>query len=269
MVAKRNNTLHLLFDGDMFVFRTCSAAETPINWYGDMWTLHTDLADVKEAIDNMIVSITDKVLRHYKHEGNYDIMLMFSSAPYFRSKIYPAYKINRLDKRKPIGYHAAIEWVKENYNTMTAPTLEADDLLGIYGTMPNFNAVVISGDKDMRSLPCPFYNFIQDTFYDTTQEQADYWFYYQTLIGDITDNYKGCPRVGEIGAKKILDKDCSWSAVVAAYEKAGLSEEEALTQARVARILRYDDVDEDLSPILWLPKGAEKEHKSKGAKIRP
>ena len=40
--------------------------------------------------------------------------------------------------------------------------------------------------------------------------------------------------------------------------KAGLSEEEALTQARVARILRYEDVDADLKPILWTPKGSQK-----------
>lgn len=110
----------------------------------------------------------------------------------------------------------------------------------------------------MRSIPCPFYNFIQDTFHKTTQAEADYQFLYQTLVGDATDNYKGCPKIGEVGAKRILDKDCSWDAVVAAYEKAGLSEEEALTQARVARILRYEDVGKDFKPILWTPKGSQK-----------
>ena len=252
--------LRLLFDADMIVFRTCAAAEQEINWYGDLWTLHSDLAEVKDAIDTMIVSITDKVLRHMKHEGAYEIAMCFSSPPYFRSKVYPPYKINRVDKRKPLAYHAAVEWVKDNYNVVSIPNLEADDILGIYGTMPKHPAVIISGDKDMRSIPCPFYNFIQDTFHKTTKEEADYWCLYQTLVGDATDNYKGCPKIGEVGAKKILDKDCSWDAVVAAYEKAGLSEEEALTQARVARILRFDDVDEDLKPILWTPKGSQKRH---------
>ena len=91
-------------------------------------------------------------------------------------------------------------------------------------------------------------------------EEADRWHLAQTLIGDPTDNYKGCPKIGAVGAKKILDKDCSWAAVVAAYEKAGLSEEDALAQARVARILRFEDVDEDMNPILWTPKGSQKEH---------
>lgn len=255
----KNKPLKLLFDGDMIVFRTCAAAETPINWYGNLWTLHSDLAEVKDAIDTMVCSITDKILHHYKHEGAYEIVMCFSSTPYFRSKIYPPYKLNRIDKRKPMGYADAVMWVRQNYTAIALPDLEADDLLGIYGTMPSWNTVIISGDKDMRSIPCRFYNFIQDEYYDTTQEQADYWFYYQTLVGDITDNYKGCPKIGEVGAKKILDKDCSWSAVVAAYEKAGLSEEEALVQARVARILRFTDADEDLHPILWTPpKGSQK-----------
>ena len=256
--------LHLLFDADMIVFRTCAAAEQEINWYGDLWTLHSDLAEVKDAIDTMVVSITDKVLRHMEHEGAYNITMCFSSYPYFRSKVYPPYKLNRVAKRKPLAYHSAVEWVKKNYNVLSIPNLEADDLLGIYGTHPSYApAVIISGDKDMRSIPCPFYNFIQDTFHKTTQEEADYQFLYQTLVGDATDNYKGCPKIGEVGAKKILDKDCSWDAVVAAYAKAGLSEEEALTQARVARILRYEDVDYDdvdarLKPILWTPKGSQK-----------
>lgn len=250
--------LHLLFDADMIVFRTCAAAEQEINWYGDLWTLHSDLAEVKDAIDTMVVSITDKVLRHMEHEGAYNITMCFSSYPYFRSKVYPPYKLNRVAKRKPLAYHDAVEWVKKNYNVLSIPSLEADDLLGIYGTIPSTSAVIISGDKDMRSIPCPFYNFIQDTFHKTTQEEADYQFLYQTLVGDATDNYKGCPKIGEVGAKRILDKDCSWDAVVAAYEKAGLSEEEALTQARVARILRYEDVDKEFKPILWTPKGSQK-----------
>ena len=45
-----------------------------------------------------------------------------------------------------------------------------------------------------------------------------------------------------------------WAAVVATYEKAKLSEGDALTQARVARILRASDYDfKRKEPILWQP----------------
>jgi len=41
---------------------------------------------------------------------------------------------------------------------------------------------------------------------------------------------------------------------VAAFESRGLTEEDALIQARVARILRADDYDfKESQPILWSP----------------
>jgi DNA polymerase-1 len=49
-----------------------------------------------------------------------------------------------------------------------------------------------------------------------------------------------------------------WERVVSAYEKAGLSEAEAITQARVARILRASDYDfVNKSVKLWSPNYAD------------
>ena len=51
-------------------------------------------------------------------------------------------------------------------------------------------------------------------------------FYSQVLIGDSTDNIPGCPGVGAVGAKKIVDKfntaepvEC-WQEIVGQFEKA-------------------------------------------------
>jgi DNA polymerase-1 len=42
--------------------------------------------------------------------------------------------------------------------------------------------------------------------------------------------------------------------VVAAYEKAGLTEEDAIVQARVARILRYEEFNQKKEEVLlWNP----------------
>ena len=69
------------------------------------------------------------------------------------------------------------------------------------------------------------------------------------------DNYPGCPGIGPVRAKRILaDADDPWAAVVQAYEKKGLGEEDALLQARLARILQEDTWDqENKEPILWTP----------------
>ena len=113
----------------------------------------------------------------------------------------------------------------------------------------------MSGDKDFKTIPGRFYDFLRNEFYDITQEEADYWHLFQTLIGDTTDNYKGCPGCGAVSAKKLLDSEgATWETIVGAFEKKGLSESDALVQARVARILRASDYDfETKKPILWSP----------------
>ena len=89
--------------------------------------------------------------------------------------------------------------------------------------------------------------------FEVTQEQADYNHLLQTLTGDSVDGYSGCPGIGPKRAEKILET-CDWDSVVSAYNKAGLEEQDALVQARVARILRWGEYDKrKKEPILWNP----------------
>ena len=230
--------LHILVDGDMIIFKAAVNAEVPINWWGDFWTLHADAAEAKAEVDDMIVSLVDKVLNHYNYEGKYKLVLCFTDPKdNFRKHILPTYKANRKDTRKPMIFPEL------------KPKLEADDCIGILATKYK-DSIIISGDKDFKTIPCRFYDFSRDEFFDTTEEQANYWFYYQTLVGDRADNYAGCPGVGDVTARRLLDKDCSWDTVVSAFEKVGLSEEDALVQARVARILRNTDY-KGTKVILW------------------
>jgi DNA polymerase-1 len=124
--------------------------------------------------------------------------------------------------------------------------------------------VVISIDKDLLQIPGWNYNpgvrGKGGRLTEITAKEADRYHLYQTLVGDDTDGYVGCPGVGTKKATKLLD-DCAhlsaatqWEWVVEAYRKRGLDEEAALVQARVARILRAEDWD----PIkkehrLWTP----------------
>jgi DNA polymerase-1 len=60
--------------------------------------------------------------------------------------------------------------------------------------------------------------------------------------------------VGPVKAERILAHQDHWNAVLNAYEKAGLSEQDALVQARVARILRASDYDfKERKVKLWEP----------------
>lgn len=246
--------LILLFDADMLVFETCSSVEQEINWGDDLWTLHADAADAKARIDDRVLSLTNTILTKLNHDGAYEILMCFTDDNNFRKKILPTYKANRIGKRKPVCYKGVKDWVMENYTTYLRPYLEADDCIGILATSKP-NTIVISGDKDFKSVPGRFYNYRKGELYEISVEEADKWHLYQTLIGDTADNYSGCPGIGEKTAEKLLADECSWNAVVAQFTKKGLTEADALIQARVARILRKEDYDfKKKEPILWEPK---------------
>lgn len=251
LARKKSPVTKLLFDADMLLYVACQRAEKVCEWEDDLYTLHCYMHDVTHGFDEHVYELVGLVLDHYNIDGQYEIVMCLSDTENFRSQIWDGYKANRDHKRRPICYQPMREWIKKNYNTLIYPRLEADDVIGITVTD---NDIAISGDKDFKSIPCRFYDFMRNEFNDTTDEQADYWHLYQTLVGDSVDNYKGCPKVGEVKAKRILDEDCSWNAVVKAYEANGSTEEEALLNARMAFILRDGYYNVDTGKVkLWKP----------------
>ena len=75
------------------------------------------------------------------------------------------------------------------------------------------------------------------------------------MAGDNTDGYAGVPGIGVKRAVALFEeKGYSWKTVIDAFEEKDLSEEIALTNARLARILTTEDYDhEKREPILWNP----------------
>jgi DNA polymerase-1 len=67
---------------------------------------------------------------------------------------------------------------------------------------------------------------------------------------------KSGPRKGQTETRwQEVEMGDFWSVVVSHFNAAGLSEQDALQQARVARILRASDYDfKNKKPILWTPK---------------
>lgn len=246
--------LVILIDGDMFVYRSCASVEHEICWGNDIWTAHVDLSEAKSRFSDLVDLSIEHALNKLKFSGDFKVVYCFSSPENFRKTVLPAYKANRTGKRKPIGYRALCDWVKDNYQTQETKGLEADDCIGILATMNKGHSVIISGDKDLKTIPTFYYDFIHDMLLDVSVEEAMRNFYTQALTGDAVDGYTGCPKIGKVTAQKLLDKDCSWKTVLNAYKKAGLSEEYALQQARVARILWDTDYDFKRKEVkLWTP----------------
>lgn len=236
----------------MMIYLALQNTEKEFVWEDGFYTLSADFNEAIVSFDNHLAELVPLVLNHWNIEGEYQIiMAMTDLKNNFRKSISEEYKANRKSKRRPLMFLPMREWVMDNFNTLMIDNLEADDCIGISADK---NSIMLSGDKDFRSIPCRFYDFLRNEFYDTTKEEAFYFHMYQTLIGDTADNYKGCPKIGEVRAKRILDEECSWEAVVRAYKANGSTEEEALVNARLAFILQKGYYNKKTKEVkLWTP----------------
>lgn len=255
----------LLIDGDQFVFKATAALEKDTRWDDQNHVLYSNADECWTNVQSML----DRIFERFRSNEH---ALCFTTAPNFRREVDPTYKMNR-SSRKPLCYSEIRERCETKYNCLAMPGLEADDVMGILATKPNGqHKIIVSQDKDMRSIPGTVWN--GKDLLAITEPEADLFHLMQTLTGDTSDGYPGCPGIGPKKAEVILHPTTNadakfadgsvfipnptvaqgWPLVIAAYLKAGLTEEHALTQARLARILRWTDWDgENKRPILWTP----------------
>ena len=240
---------NILVDADLYLFQATVASEETICWDidGDIWSLRADLKKAKKAFTERLEGFKERL------DGEH-LVLCFTTGSNFRKTVYEPYKSNRKKTRKPVGYAHMVTWAMEHWPSVTVDTLEADDIMGILQSAPGYSTVVVSDDKDLLSVPGTVYRPMKDEIIDVSLTEADHWFLTQCLQGDSTDGYGGCPGIGPKTAAKVLGNHPSWEQVAQAYIKAGLTREDALVQSRCARILRWEDWDQDTQQLkLWEP----------------
>lgn len=277
----------LLIDADIIAFKYASTNEKKFDW-GDgvvSKSVTEDIAVIAKEIQNCL----DDYLTRCKADDF--IICLSDDSVNWRNKVLPSYKQHR---KTPDGLSNRPEWLyplKEHlaktYPSYRKPTLEADDIMGILSTHPKLVAgrkIIVSEDKDMKTIPGWLWNPRKDPKPRLiNQTEADYWHLLQTLMGDTTDGYKGCPGVGFETADELLKEpyllvpyeyeitrgkrkgeveirytkeptDDVWAAIVSLYNSKGLTEYDAITQARVARICRHTDYNfQTQEPIYWNP----------------
>lgn len=241
---------------------------------GDHVYLMSSLEDTRGILGEFLSEIKDSA-------GTIeDVVFAFSGAENWRKRVLPTYKSNRKGTRKPLAYNATRLWIEQTYPTICEPGLEADDLMGIYASRPGY--AIWTADKDL--LQCPGTHLIDDAMVEITKAAGDRFHYQQVLTGDPTDGYQGCPGVGAKAAEEFLDApyiavptervlktgkragetqliwnreptEDIWAGIVSLYAKAGLTEADALVQARVSRILRDGEYDFETKRVkLWKPR---------------
>ncbi|APU03052.1 5'-3' exonuclease [Pectobacterium phage PP47] len=278
----------VVLDGDWLVFQAMSAAEFDASWEEEIWHRCCDHTKAREYLESSIKTY----LTRKKGWAGADVVLAFTDSINWRKELVdPTYKENRKVTKKPVGYFEFLESVFTNdaYICIREDMLEGDDVMGIIGSghkeFGYGKAVLVSCDKDFKTIPdvdflwCTTGNILVQT-----RETADFWHLYQTIKGDLTDGYSGIAGWGDAAegflkepyftepetyilksgknkgneATKWVTKERGdrtlWECILSIGAKAGMSPEDVLAQARMARILRFEEynfIDKEI--YLWEP----------------
>lgn len=244
-----------LLDGDILAFRAAAGACKTFD-FGD------GMVSSAPGTDLAIAAALETVECWRCIAKCRDVRVFFTGPRNFRKTVLPSYKAHRT-QGKPPAYFDTVQAVRERFPTDTVDGLEADDLLGILATTEKYadNVIIVTVDKDLRTIPGRHINPTKDTKpVRVTLNEGHYKWLTQTLTGDATDGYKGIPGIGEkkalaiLGGSPDVPLEVLWGRVLAAYKSRKLTEDDALTQARVARILHRSDYDRTTKEVLlWHP----------------
>jgi DNA polymerase-1 len=237
-------------DGDILIYGICSSCEYCARFDDDL--------DVVFCNINEALGMASTILDRYAAMTKGHLILYFTGSGNFRKDLYPEYKAHRKKVRKPAGYAALKEMLGNKYPCIVENGLEADDLIGMAHTRAmakGISSLMISIDKDFKTVPGWLYNPDNDAFQLTAPADADRNWLLQTMIGDKADGYPGLEGVGPVGAQKLLDRyGATWKTVQDAFEGNGFTKDYAVMQARMARILRDGEYDFSKKEVkLWQP----------------
>ncbi len=279
-------TRTLIIDGDIWAYQGAAGAEEVVNWGGDdddscVWQVTADERKAQEYVRLALDELMDTL--------DADKMVVaLSDTTNWRLDVLPTYKGNRSSTRRPIILPQTRAWIREEYDAWQRDGLEGDDLLGILSGLNKRipgEKIMVTKDKDLSTIPGYHYRSHKAVLgvFEVSTEEADEFHLMQGIAGDPTDGYAGCPGWGMKTAEEFLKApyklvpetytpqrgkfageervrwvktpcDDLWECIMSLYEKEGVTEEDAIKQFQVARILRATDYDfKKKEPILWQP----------------
>lgn len=282
----------LLIDGDVIAFTAACAVQ---RIYEDEFGFVSPFANRFEGeavVDNMLISL------ELAFKSTHRRIALSDPKANFRKTIFADYKSNRKDSVRPLLLDILKQYLRDKYAAFHWPALEADDVLGILSTEPQQypgERILVGKDKDFKTVP-GYYHRLKDFKADGTPNvqhitawQAQMFHLWQTLAGDMTDGYPGCPGIGKTRASAILENPVRlmasmttitrgpnkgrpvkawkaepttdlWACVVSHYQKGmdvdwNIAEQSALLSAQLAHILQHGDYDREQNKLAhaWFP----------------
>lgn len=276
----------LLLDGDVVAYRAASAVQKNEE---DGFGYVRPFANIAEG-----EAVVAETILRLKAELNATHVRVVLSDPAgnWRSELVPSYKGNRDPAARPLLLGRLKQYLVDTMGAFWWPSLEADDTLGILMTAPQDfpgTRILVGRDKDFNCIPGLLHTIGdldaagKPRVREVSPWEAKRWHLVQTLAGDRVDGYDGCPGLGMERAARLIDSPVRlrpeqgvvtrgprkgekvikwvseptedyWACVVSHYQKAGLTEDDALLNARLANILHHDQYDRGTETItLWTP----------------
>ncbi len=157
------------------------------------------LDECKQQVDECISSIMlSTKATHY--------ICFLTIGKNFRYSIFKDYKANRKKLEKPLYFKEIRDYLISDYKAISHPDLESDDMCLI--TRNNVsNSFIVSNDKDLLMLEGIHYNPNKELWVETSEQQAEYYFWTSVITGDNSDGIKGIPGRGIKYAQKFLGED--------------------------------------------------------------
>jgi len=267
----------LLVDADTIVFAAASTSEyaddlLPRDMYSDdEWGELIEAPGYDEEgeciwevnLDEAMNKIEEKLLRIKGETNTKDIELYFTEGRNFRYDVEPMYKANRKKIRYPQGLGVLKRMCLERYKGEICIAYEADDKVVMLKRTQPEKYVLCAVDKDVyKSLPGKHFNYYESSKYgidmkwvETESKDAHQFPYIQTLMGDSTDNIKGCPGIGPKKAEKALNAlvtPCDmWREVVRLFKSKKLTIKDAIRDMRLVNMHQLDTDGKTIN--LWNP----------------
>lgn len=246
--------LTLVIDADVLAYEAAAGEQQVYEWGEGVVGVRPG------TLDEALVHIQHKLDEWMTHFKASHYALCLTDEDNFRKRLYPPYKASRVVK--PVLLPEVRKYMLEKLAAYKRKGLEGDDVIGILTTHPKLikgPKLMISVDKDMLQIPGTLYRPHKNEVVTISREESIYWHYYQTMVGDPTDEYPGIRGIGDVKARRLLENDPAewWPRMVALGREKGMDEDALLVQARVAKILQHTDYNyHTKEPILWTPPSA-------------
>lgn len=167
--------MKLIIDGDHLTWR-CSASCQP-----------TKAKPFQEGIDEAIWRFESMLAQIQLDLNSNDFEFYMSGEGNWRYDIFPEYKANRKNIDKPIWLEDVREHALLKYKAEIVNDIEVDDRCGIRLTQEGYDAICVSLDKDLLTVPGQHYNFVKKERKLISPLDALRTFYKQVITGDGSD----------------------------------------------------------------------------------